>query len=81
MNQEILKFIKRRIEEDLARFREGNPILVINNPVLEYMFLNQMYKSIMKKEKELLEQNPDQEGKENSARENYEKSSKNNTIA
>ena len=68
MNQEILKFIKRRIEEDLARFREGNPILVINNPVLEYIFLNQMYTSIIKKEKELLEQNPDQEGKENSAR-------------
>ena len=80
MNQEILKFIKRRIEEDLARFREGNPILVINNPVLEYMFLNQMYKSIIKKEKEL-EQNPDQEGKENLARENYERSSQNNTIA
>ena len=68
MNQEILKFIKRRIEEDLARFREGNPILVINNPVLEYIFLNQMYTSIIKMEKELLEQNPDQEGKENSAR-------------
>ena len=68
MNQEILKFIKRRIEEDLARFREGNPILVINNPILEHMFLNQMYISIIKKEKELLEQNPDQEGKENSAR-------------
>ena len=68
MNQEILKFIRTRIEEDLARFREGNPILVINNPVLEYMFLNQMYISIIKKEKELLEQNPDQEGKENSAR-------------
>jgi len=67
MNQEILKFIKRRIEEDLARFREGNPILVINNPVLEYIFLNQMYTSIIKMEKELLEQNPDQEGKENSA--------------
>ena len=68
MNQEILKFIKARIEEDLARFREGNPILVINNPVLEYIFLNQMYTSIIKMEKELLEQNPDQEGKENSAR-------------
>ena len=68
MNQEILKFIKRRIEEDLARFREGNPILVINNPVLEYIFLNQMYTSVIKKEKELLEQNPDQESKENSAR-------------
>ena len=68
MNQEILKFIKTRIEEDLARFREGNPILVINNPVLEYIFLNQMYTSIIKKEKELLEQNPDQKGKENSAR-------------
>ena len=67
MNQEILKFIKRRIEEDLARFREGNPILVINNPVLEYIFLNQMYTSIIKMEKELLGQNPDQEGKENSA--------------
>ena len=67
MNQEILKFIKTRIEEDL-RFREGNPILVINNPVLEYIFLNQMYTSIINKEKELLEQNPDQEGKENSAR-------------
>jgi len=81
MNQEILKFIKKRIEEDLARFREGNPILVINNPVLEYIFLNQMYTSIIKMEKELLEQNPDQEGKENSARENYGKSSQNNTIA
>jgi hypothetical protein len=68
MNQEILKSIKTRIEEDLARFREGNPILVINNPVLEYIFLNQMYTSIIKMEKELLEQNPDQEGKENSAR-------------
>ena len=68
MNQEILKFIKTRIEEDLARFREGNPILVINNPVLEYTFLNQMYTFILKREKELLEQNPDQEGKENSAR-------------
>jgi len=67
MNQEILKFIKRRIEEDLARFREGNPILVINNPVLEYIFLNQTYTTIIKMEKELLEQNPDQEGKENSA--------------
>ena len=67
MNQEILKFIKRRIEEDLVRFREGNPILVINNPVLEHIFLNQMYTSIIKMEKELLEQNPDQEGKENSA--------------
>ena len=66
MNQEILKFIKTRIEKDLAKFREGNPILVINNPVLEYIFLNQMYTSIIKKEKELLEQNPDQEGKENS---------------
>jgi hypothetical protein len=41
--------------------------LVINNPVLEYIFLNQMYTSIIKMEKELLEQNPDQEGKENSA--------------
>jgi hypothetical protein len=51
---------------DLARFREGNPILVINNPVLEYIFLNQMYTSIIKMEKELLEQNLDQEGKENS---------------
>ena len=69
MNQETLKFIKTRIEEDLARFREGNPILVINNPVLEYIFLNQMYASIIKMEKELLEQNPDQEGKEKSARE------------
>ncbi len=68
MNQEILKFIKKRIEEDLVRFREGNPILVINNPVLEYIFLNQMYTSIIKREKELLEQNPDQEGKENSDR-------------
>ena len=68
MNQEILKFIKKRIEEDLVRFREGNPILVINNPVLEYIFLNQMYTSIIRMEKELLEQNPDQEGKENSAR-------------
>jgi hypothetical protein len=68
MNQEILKFIKTRIEEDLVRFREGNPILVINNPVLEYIFLNQMYTSIIKREKELLEQNPDQEGEENSAR-------------
>jgi len=67
MNQEILKFIKTRIEEDLTRFREGNPILVINNPVLEYIFLNQMYTSIIKMEKELLEQNPAQEGKENSA--------------
>ena len=67
MNQEILKFIKTRIEEDLARFREGNPILVINNPVLEYIFLNQMYTSIIKMEKELLEQNSDQKGKENSA--------------
>ncbi len=68
MNQEILKFIKRRIEEDLARFREGNPILVINNPVLEYIFLNQMYTSIIKKEKELLEQNPEKKSKENSDR-------------
>ena len=67
MNQEILKFIKTRIEEDLVRLREGNPILVINNPVLEYIFLNQMYTSIIKMEKELLEQNPDQESKENSA--------------
>jgi hypothetical protein len=67
MNQEILNFIKTRIEEDLARFREGNPILIINNPVLEYIFLNQMYTSIIKLEKELLEQNSDQEGKENSA--------------
>jgi hypothetical protein len=40
---------------------------VINNPVLEYIFLNQMYASIIKMEKELLEQNPDQKGKENSA--------------
>jgi hypothetical protein len=68
MNQEILKFIKTRIEEDLVRFREGNPILVINNPVLEYIFLNQMYTSIIRKEKELLEQNPGQEGKGNSTR-------------
>jgi len=67
MNQEILKFIRTRIEEDLARLREGSPILVINNPVLEYIFLNQMYTSIIKMEKELLEQNSDQEGKENSA--------------
>jgi hypothetical protein len=66
MNQEIMKFIKTRIEEDLARFREGNPILVINNPVLEYIFLNQMYTSIIKMEKELLEQNPNQEGEGNS---------------
>jgi hypothetical protein len=67
MNQEILKFIKTRIKEDLARFREGNPILVINDPVLEYIFLNQMYTSIIKMEKELLEQNHEQRGKENSA--------------
>ncbi len=67
MNQEILKFIKTRIEGDLARFREGNPILIINNPVLEYIFLNQMYTSIIKMEKELIEQNIDPESKENSA--------------
>ena len=67
MNQEILKFIRTRIEEDLARFSEGSPILVINNPVLEYIFLNQMYTSIIKMEKELLEQNSDQESKENLA--------------
>jgi hypothetical protein len=40
--------------------------LVINNPVLEYIFLNQMYASIVKMEKKLLENSNDQEGKENS---------------
>ncbi len=66
MNKEIIQFIKKKIEEDLTKFKEGNPTLVINNPVLEYIFLNQMYTSIVKMEKKLLENSNDQEGKENS---------------
>jgi len=48
MNQEILKFIKTRIEEDLARFREGNPILVINKDAIK--LLEKLYNLIKKTE-------------------------------
>ncbi len=67
MNIEIVQFIQKKIEEDLVRFTEGNPTLVMNNPLLEYIFLNQMYTSILKMEKRILEENTDQREKENSS--------------
>ena len=38
MNIEIIRFLKKKIEEDLAKFREGNPDLVMNNPILQNIF-------------------------------------------
>jgi len=56
MNLEIVRFLKKKIEEDLVKFREGNPNLIMNNPILEYIFLNEIYDSIVKIEENFVKE-------------------------
>ena len=56
MNLEIGRFLKKKIEEDLVKFREGNPNLIMNNSILEYIFLNEIYDSIVKIEENFVKE-------------------------